>query len=387
MAWMERPSLRESGRRFVKNKLMILANDETTIYNFRREIIRAFHEHGYEVILSLPEGEHTKELEDCGCKVVNTAVSRHGKNPLHDLQYMQTCRKLIRQYRPDIVLTYTVKPNIYGSLACQMEKVPYINNVTGLGTILQTDSKLARMILSLQKLAYKKSSCVFFQNTANRDALRQKGVISFLTPTEILPGSGVNLALHSFVPMRPDDGTVKFIIVSRLRDDKGYREFFEAAERVKNDHPNTEFHVVGWYEEDEYKKRVEDLTRRGIIIYHGKQVQEEVHKLIASCDCVVLPSYHEGMANVLLEGAATGRPIIASNIPGCRESFDEGKSGFACEVKNADSLIAAMEKLIATPYMERVKMGECGRKKMEEQFDRSIVAKMYIERIEKIISD
>ena len=212
----------------MKNKLMILANDETTIYNFRREIIRAFHEHGYEVILSLPEGEHTKELEDCGCKVVNTAVSRHGKNPLHDLQYMQTCRKLIRQYRPDIVLTYTVKPNIYGSLACQMEKVPYINNVTGLGTILQTDSKLARMILSLQKLAYKKSSCVFFQNTANRDALRQKGVISFLTPTEILPGSGVNLHQHALTSM-PDDGEIRFLYVGRIMAVKGIDQLLDCA--------------------------------------------------------------------------------------------------------------------------------------------------------------
>lgn len=369
----------------MKNKLMILANDETTIYNFRREIIRALHEHGYNVTLCLPEGEHTREIEDCGCEVINTPVSRHGKNPLHDLQYMQNCRKLIRQVQPDIVLTYTVKPNIYGSLACQLEKVPYINNVTGLGTILQTESRLAKLILQLQKIAYKKSSCVFFQNKANRDALREKGVISFLTPTEILPGSGVNLELHSYVPMREDDGTVRFIIVSRLRDDKGYREFFEAAERVKKKYPNTEFHVVGWYEEDEYKKRVENLTQRGIIIYHGKQVQEEVHNLIASCDCVALPSYHEGMANVLLEGAATGRPIIASNIPGCRESFDEGKSGFGCEVKSADSLFEAMVKLIATPYAERVEMGKYGRKKMEEQFDRRIVAKIYINRIEEII--
>ncbi len=369
----------------MKNKLMILANDETTIYNFRREIIRALYEHGYDVTLCFPEGEHTGEIEACGCRVINTSVSRHGKNPLHDLHYMQTCRKLIRQYRPDIVLTYTVKPNIYGSLACQIEKVPYINNVTGLGTILQTESKLAKLILQLQKLAYKKSSCVFFQNSANRDVLRQKGVISFLIPTEILPGSGVNLELHSYVPMREDDGSVRFIIVSRLRDDKGYREFFEAAERIKRKHPNTEFHVVGWYEEDDYKKMVEDLTQRGIIIYHGKQVQEEVHKLIASCDCVILPSYHEGMANVLLEGAATGRPIIASNIPGCRESFDEGISGFGCEVKSADSLTKAMEKLISTPYTERVEMGKHGRKKMEEQFDRRLVSELYLKHMDIVL--
>ena len=365
-------------------KLLLIVNDETTIYNFRREILRAFHDQGYDVSLCIPEGDHTKEIEACGCKVVNIEVQRHGTNPIQDLKFMNTCRRMIKEFKPDIVLTYTVKPNVYGSLACQREKVPYINNVTGLGTILQSDSPLARLMLLLQKMAYRKSSCVFFQNEANCDVLKEKGVISSHTPVEILPGSGVNLELHSFEPLRPDDGITRFIIVSRIREDKGYNEFFNAAERMKEKYPNTEFHVVGWYEEEKYKRRIDELVERGVIIYHAMQVQEEVHKLVVASDCSVLPTYHEGMANVLLEAAATGRPVIATRIPGCQEAFEDGITGFGCEVKNVDSLVEAMEKMINTPYEKRAEMGRLGRLKMEREFDRNFVALKYIKQIERI---
>jgi len=365
-------------------KLLLIVNDETTIYNFRREILRAFHANGYDVTLCIPEGSHTKEIEACGCNIVNIKVQRHGTNPIQDLKFLKTCLKQINANQPDIVLTYTVKPNIYGSIAAQIKRVPYINNITGLGTVLQSDSALARLMLSLQKFAYKRSSCVFFQNESNYKALLDKGVVRKETPVEILPGSGVNLELHFFVPMMPDDGVVKFVIVSRIRKDKGYNEFFDAARAVKEKYPNTEFHVIGWYEEEFYKKRIDDLVNEGVIVYHGKKVQEEVHNIVASCDCSVLPSYHEGMANVLLEAAATGRPVIASRIPGCQETFDEGITGYGCDVKSAESLRVAMEKMVLTPYEKRVEMGRLGRKKMEKEFDRSFVADKYIKYIERI---
>ena len=300
---------------------------------------------------------------------------------------MLTCRRMIRQIKPDLVLTYTVKPNVYGSFACQMTKTPYINNVTGLGSVLQNDSFLARFVLCLQKKAYGRSSCVFFQNQANYRALLEKRVVAENTPYEILPGSGVNLALHSFAPIREEDGVTKFIIVSRIREDKGFNEFFDAAEIVKKKHENTEFHVVGWYEEDYYKDRVERLIKEGIIVYHGKQIQEEVHHLIVASDCVVLPSYHEGMANVLLEAAASGRPVVATNIPGCKETFEEGVTGFGCEVKNTESLVQALERFIGTSHEKRSEMGRLARRKMENEFDREFVAAKYIKRINDIVGD
>ena len=366
-------------------RLLIFVNDETTIYNFRREIIRAFNNKGYDVILCTPDGGHKIEIERCGCTVVNIEVSRHGTNPIQELKCIITFRHLIRQYRPDVVLTYTVKPNIYGSLACQMTRTPYINNITGLGTVLQSDSFLARIMLLLQKKAYRKSSYVFFQNQSNYQTLLEKGIITEGTPFEILPGSGVNLELHAFTPMREDDGIVKFIIVSRIREDKGYNEFFDAAEIIKKKYKNTEFHVVGWFEEESFRERVEELSKKGTIIFHGKQMQEEVHKLIVASDCVVLPSYHEGMANVLLEAASGGRPVIATSIPGCRETFDDGITGFGCEVGSSTSLAYAMERLINVPYMKRREMGFLGRKKMEKEFNRDYVAERYINCIEGIV--
>ena len=370
----------------MSTKLLMIVNDETTIYNFRREILRAFYNQGYEVTLCLPVGEHSEEIKECGCKVVNIDVSRHGTNPLQDLKFLCACRRMIKQYTPDLVLTYTVKPNVYGSLACQIERVPYINNVTGLGTILQSNSPLARFMLLLQRVAYRKSSCVFFQNEANYKTMLEKGVVKKNTTVEILPGSGVNLDLHSYEDPRKDDGIVRFIIVSRIREDKGYNEFFKAAKLIKKKHKNVEFHVVGWYEEEKYKKWIDELAKRGIITYHGKLVQEEVHKLIATSDCMVLPTYHEGMANVLLEAAATGRPIIATKIPGCQEAFEEGITGYSCEVKSVGSLALAMEKMIETPYLERVEMGRKGRIKMELEFDRNFVAQRYINQIERIVN-
>lgn len=365
-------------------KLLIIANDETTVIHFRKEIIKAFVDHGFDVTVCYPLGNNSDEVRVLGCELVDINVSRQGKNIAKDFAFYRDCKKLIKSQNPDIVLTYTVKPNIYASMACQSLHVPYINNVTGLGSVLQSQSALSKLILSLQKKAYKQSSCVFFQNSSNRDRLKELGVISESTRTLVLPGSGVNLQMHSYEDYPEDDGVTRFVIVSRVREDKGYGEYLDAAEAIKAKHPSTEFHAVGWYEE-RMDGRVEILNDKGIIIFHGEKTQEEVHEIIKNCQCLIHPSYHEGMANVLLEAAAAGRPVIASDIPGCREAFDEGITGFGCEVKSSDSLIAAIEKFLNVPYEERVEMGKRGREKMEKEFDRQFVADIYIKEIERVL--
>lgn len=365
-------------------KVLVIANDESTIFNFRREILEAFAAQGFEVTVCYPLGTHTDIIENIGCKVVNLEVSRHGKNIIKDLKLLKDCKRLIKQFKPDVVLTYTVKPNIYGSIACQMLKVPYINNITGLGSVLQKESILSKLILFLQKVAYRKSSCVFFQNKENYLRLKNSGVITEKTPTAILPGSGVNLKMQPYEQYPQNDGITRFIIVSRIRADKGYTEFFDAAEEIKSKYPNTEFHVVGWYEEDELKARVDNLNDRGIVIYHGKKLQTEVHQIIKNCDCLIHPSYHEGMANVLMEAAATGRAVIATDIPGCRETFEEGITGFGCEAQSSKSLVEAIEKFLHTDYEKRIEMGKIGRQKMEKEFNRDFVANAYTEQIKKV---
>ncbi len=368
-------------------RILIIANDESTILNFRCEIVSAFVQAGFDVTVCYPLAENTESIASLGCKVEHVTVSRHGKDVLKDIKFLFDCKKLIKTHQPDIVLTYTVKPNIYASIACQMTKTPYLNNVTGLGSILQNGGALSKLILKLQKFGYRKSSCVFFQNIENRDKLKELGVIKESTPTAILPGSGVNLEKQKYEPFPSDDGITRFVIVSRVRADKGYNEFFEAAQSIKQKYPNTEFHVIGWYEEEALTPMVDKLHSEGIIIYHGKKLQEEVHEIEKNCNCLVHPSYHEGMANVLLEAAATGRPVIASNIHGCMEAFEECVTGFGCEPKSAASLAEAMEKLVHTPHEKQIEMGKLARRKMEKEFDRNIVAQKYIEMIYKVTSN
>jgi galacturonosyltransferase len=365
-------------------RVLVIANDEGTILNFRCEILQTFVREKFEVIVCYPLGEHTDVIKNIGCKVINLEVSRHGTNVLNDLRLLENCKNLIVKYKPDVVLTYTVKPNVYGSLACQFTNTPYINNVTGLGSVLQSKSLLSKFVLLMQKFAYRKSSCVFFQNNENSERLKQLGVVTKNTPIKILPGSGVNLEKQTYEDYPEDDGITRFIIVSRVRVDKGYQEFFDAAESIKGKYPNTEFHVVGWYEEVFLRNRLDDLNERGILIYHGKKLQSEVHQIIKKCNCIIHPSYHEGMANVLLEAAATGRAIIASDIPGCRETFEEGVTGFGCKAQDSQSLIDAIKKFMSVPYDDQIRMGQLGRRKMENEFDRKLVAKEYIEQINQI---
>lgn len=366
---------------------MIFANDEKTIINFRREIVSSFIKNGYEVLVCLPKDDDSYIIEELGCKVIDLAVSRHGTSIIQDFNLIKNCVSLIKKHRPDIVLTYTVKPNIYTSIACQKTRTPYINNVTGLGSVLQNKSALSTLILKLQKFAYRKSSCVFFQNESNLAELKKCGVISSKIKTVVIPGSGVNLQLQKYEEFPADDGVTRFVLVSRVREDKGFNEFFEAAKRVKEKYSNTEFHVIGWYEEDSYKETIDSLVEKNIIIYHGKKLQEEVHEIEKNCNCLIHPSYHEGMANVLLEAAATGRPVIASDIPGCRETFEDGVTGYSCKVKDADSLAEAIEKFINTPYEKQIEMGKLGREKMEKEFDRQIVVSKYLEVINQILED
>lgn len=364
-------------------KILMLANDETTIYNFRREIVKAFADAGHEVVIAYPYGKHTEEIEQLGCKTIHCEVSRHGTNIREDFKLFLEYLKLLKTETPDIVLTYTVKPNIYGSLACQLRRIPYLNNITGLGTVLQSDGIVAKLILFLQKLAYRKSTCIFFQNKDNYEQLKKKKVISDKHFVQILPGSGVNLELHRFEQYPEREVNLRFIFVSRIREDKGIEELFSAATQVKKKYPKTEFHIVGWYEEQKYKEKVQKLIDDGIIIYHGTKTQEEVHQLIKNSHCLIHPSYHEGMSNVMLEAAAAGRPVIASDIPGCKETFDEGISGYGFEVKNIEKLIQAIIRFIELPYEKKQQMGLFGRKKMEQVFDRNIVAKKYLEIIEQ----
>lgn len=361
-------------------RALILVNLDVTIYNFRRELVEELLKNDYEVIISSPSGEKIKYFTDLGCKHIEVAVDRHGTNPIKDLKLLSYYKKLIKETKPDIVLTYTVKPNIYGAWAAASSKTPCISTITGLGTGLANGGMIQKILLALYKKALKHVDCVFFQNEYNLSFFQTHKLIK--DNHQLVAGSGVNLNEYSLGPVKSTQpGNESFLFVGRVMKDKGVEEFFEAASKVKQEYPNVKFNIVGFVDGD-CEKSLKDAERSGLITYHGRQATAK--PFYENCDAIVLPSYHEGMANVLLEAAATGRAIIASDIPGCRETFDEGVSGFSVKPRDAKSLHEAMVKFIRLSPEEKQKMGLKGREKMEKNFDRNMIIAEYMKKIEEL---
>lgn len=359
-------------------KILILSNHHSYTYNFRKEIIKRLIDEGYEVHITLPYGEKVKLLEEMGCIYTESPLDRRGMNPSTDFKLIKSYYRLIRRIKPDVVLSYTIKPNIYGGIICRVLKIPLIANVTGLGTAVGNESILQRVLVTLYKSAFKKAECVFFQNESNKDFFMNHGIT--LKRYKVIPGSGINIDEFQYQEYPKDNNSVRFLFIGRIMKDKGIEELIEAAKRIKEEHTNVQFDALGFCE-DEYKDKVEILQEKNIITFHG--VKDTVREYLKSSHAVIHPTYHEGMSNVLLEAAATGRPVLASNIPGCKEIFDEGISGFGFEAKNIESLTQAILKFIKLTNQEKLTMGEEGRKKVEREFDRSIVVDAYLHEINR----
>ncbi|MEQ2464769.1 glycosyltransferase family 4 protein [Niallia hominis] len=362
------------------NKILILANNDAGLYKFRKELIYEL-VNNYEVYISLPNGPYIKKLKDMGCKFVNTQINRRGTNPISDLKLLLKYKSIIKEIRPSVVLTYTIKPNIYGGLACRLARAPYIANITGLGTAIENKGILQKISLFLYKIGLKNSSCVFFQNDSNKQFFLKKELVKEKV-ANLIPGSGVNLKQYSYEKYPDDEKTIRLLYIGRLMKAKGIEELLKASEKVKKLYPNVYFELIGASEED-YTKRINELCELGIIKYHGEQ--GDVRPFIKNSHSVILPSYHEGTSNVLLESASLGRPILASKVPGCIETFDEGVSGFGFKTRSEDSLVEVIERFINLSYEEKEAMGKAGRIKMEKEFDRNIVIDAYMNEIVKIM--
>ena len=352
-------------------KILLLANDVTTILQFRCELVSALVADGNDVTVCVPESPRIPEIEALGAKVTTVAVARHGTNPVQDIKLYFAYKKLIKSLRPDVVLTFTIKPNVYGGMACAKLKIPYIANVTGLGEA-EKKGVLQKIMLTLYRMGVKKARCVFFQNKSNREFFKDRKVI--LGNSRLLPGSGVNVTKFSYCEY-PDEGEgTNIVFVGRVIKDKGVFELAEAARNLAAN-PNLKLTVVG---DVEYgaENPFTGLPNVNCVGYH-----KDVRPFVSAAHAIILPSYHEGMANVLLEAAATGRVILASRIPGCEETFDEGVSGFGFCPKDSKSTEEAILKFMSLSYADKKQMGEAGRLKMEKEFDRNIVIKMYLEEI------
>ncbi|MBQ8813386.1 MAG: glycosyltransferase family 4 protein [Lachnospiraceae bacterium] len=353
------------------SKILIITNHSYMLYRFRLELIQTLMK-DHEVVLSMPFVGHEEDFQALGLKCIDTAVDRRGINPKTDLKLFAEYRRLLKSELPDLVITYSIKPNIYAGIACSLAGIPYCANVQGLGTAFQRKG-LAQFVTLLYKAAFRRVRTVFFENEGNAEEFRRRNILSAERQT-LLNGAGINLESYPCRPY-PENREIHFLYLGRIMKEKGMDELFEAARRLHAEQVPFVLDLVGFFE-DEYKERVEELVELGIAKFHG--FQEEPRPYYAAADCVVLPSYHEGMSNVLLEAAATGRPVITSRIHGCMETVIEGESGLLCEVKDAESLYEALKAFAALPREKRAAMGIRGRKHVEKRFEKSKVVEATI---------
>lgn len=350
------------------SKILIITNHSYMLYRFRLELIQELMR-THEVVLSMPFVGHEDDFKALGIRCIETNVDRRGINPKTDLKLFSTYRKLLKDEQPDMVITYSIKPNIYGGIACRMAGIPYCANVQGLGTAFQRKG-LAQFVTVLYKLALSKAKTVFFENEANAAEFRKRKIISAEKET-VLPGAGINLDAYPYMPYLENDA-IHFLYLGRIMKEKGMDELFAAMRRLHEKYGSkVVLDLVGFYDDDFYKEQVDRLVSDGIAVFHGFQTDPLPY--YAAADCVVLPSYHEGMSNVLLEAAAVGRPIITSDIPGCREAVDDETTGLLCKVEDADSLYEQMCKMADTSFAERQSMGQAAHEKMAREFDKQRV--------------
>lgn len=361
--------------------ILVLGNSDSGLYDFRKEVLTALMDAGCSVHVSVPDTGYVSKIKALGCICHDTVMERRGMNPAKDLKLFSFYLRLIKETGPAAVLTYTIKPNIYGGMACRLKRVPYLVNITGLGTTLEHEGMLQKMIVLMYRESLKAAGCIFFQNRYNREFMLEKGCIRKDMPTKIISGSGVNLKEHLPKPY-PKGEQVRFVSVMRIMKDKGIEELLAAAEAVHREHPQVLFEILGAYEEETrslYEPQIEDLQSRGIVQYYG--YRDDVPAFYEHCQAVVHPSYHEGMSNVLQEAAATGRPVIASNISGCREIFEDGVSGIAFKPKDAAALTDAIRAFLSLSYEDRSSMGRRARAFVESYFDRDKVVRAYLETV------
>lgn len=364
----------------MKLRILIADNHEDGMYKCRGELLTALAKTD-DVFISVPKGKYTEQMVDLGCHFEELHIDRRGMNPFQELKLINEYRKLLKRVQPDVVLTFSIKPNVYLGYLCGQKKIPYIANVTGLGSSIQDGGLTGVFTTMLYRIGLKKATMVFCQNQTNLDFLKKHHVLN--SRYELIPGSGVNLSVHCYEEYPAEGESLRFLTIGRIMKDKGTDELLSAARIVKEKYPDVSFSLIGFYDGD-YEAIIKKAEADGLVKFFGHQ--EDVHSFIKMSHAIIHPSYHEGMANALLESAATGRPVIATDVPGCIEAYEPNITGFACRPKDNESLAKAIVKFIELPYMEKVQMGVRARYRMVRYFDRELVVRKYLAEIKNIRS-
>lgn len=371
-----------------KHLIALLTNDSDDIYCFRKELIESIIDAGYEMLISCPYGEKFDLMTHLEYRYDDPVIDRRGTNIVADAKLFIHYFRLFAKNKPSVVLTYTAKPNVYAGLAAFLLRIPVIANVTGFGSVLKEGGLKQKLIMSLFRFAYRRAVCVMFQNSTNMKLAEKNGMVK--GEHKLIPGSGVNTDRYPLQPY-PDGGNGKdgekvvFNYIGRILHDKGVDDYMEAAKRIKAEYPNTEFNMLGFIEPTEmhYKDILAELEEKNIIKYRGSL--KDIKPFVTASHATIHPStYGEGMSNVLLESASSGRPIISTDNPGCQETFIDGETGFIYHGGDVDALCEQIKKFLAMPNEERKSMGEKGRKYIKSNFSRDIVIKAYLEKINSL---
>lgn len=361
-----------------KKTVLFLVNRDIVIYNFRQEIVERLIADGHEVHISSPYGERIDDLVKIGAVFHDIDIQQRKMNPIEEIHLMAAYKKLMEEVRPDIVFGFTIKPNTYGAIAARKYHIPFVANITGLGTAVENPGIVQKALVWLYKYSFRDVRRVFFQNTANRDFFLWNHIR--VNDYAYLPGSGVNLDRFPLCEY-PKGNVIKFAFVSRILKEKGSEIFFQAARVIRKRHRNVEFHVCGFLESD-YDGELETYQKAGDIIYHG--LIRNVASFMEEMHCIVLPSYYpEGISNVLLEACAIGRPIITTDRAGCREVVEDGLNGYMIPQRDTEALIEALETFLKLSSDDKQRMGLNARHKVEREYDRQVVVEAYVREVEK----
>lgn len=367
-------------------KIAICINTSWNIYNFRVGLINALRENGYQIIIIAPLDKYSTKLQKMGFEYYDIKMNSKSTNPIEDLKLTYNYYTIFKKIKPNIILNYTIKPNIYGTIAANMLKIPTINNIAGLGTLFVNENYVTKIVKILYKYSQDRAQKVFFQNKDDYELFVSKNIVD-ANKCDILPGSGINTDEFRPINKRVKSKNLKFLLISRMLWEKGIVEYVEASKIIKEKYKNIEFELLGFIDiENKHsipQKQIQTWVDESLINYLGSS--DNIKEQIMQADCIVLPSfYREGTPRTLLEAASMAKPIITTDNIGCRDVVDNGVNGFLCQIKDSNDLALKMEAIINLSENARVVMGEKGRKKMIKEFDEEIVIKKYLLAIEKI---
>jgi len=370
--------------------IAVVSNTSWFIYNFHLALLKTLQNEGYRVVVIAPKDNYSDRFEAFGIQYIEIRMNNKGTNPVEDSRLIYDFYRLYKRIAPDVILQYTIKPNIYGSFAAGMLKIPVISSITGLGTVFLNDGISSRIAKWLYKNALRFATDVFFLNSADRALFIDSKLVA-AKKASLMPGSGIDTEL--FMPRKKrqdDDGKFRFLLIARLIKDKGIVEYANAAKKIREKgNSQAEFLLLGAYYPGNptaiTEQEIAEWEEEGIIHYLG--TNDDVPSVIADVDCVVLPSYREGISQVLLEAASMAKPIIATDVPGCREVVEDGVNGYLCKAKNVDDLAMQMEKMLLLEEEVCREMGNKGREKVIDEFDEAVVNRKYLAKIEEILGD